>query len=224
MSVRVFFSFSTGLAVTLTVPAGTKQALLAHVEEVESILGLKRSKYKDNPVHWDHWDPEYRAGFPKVTDELLCETVESHNDWVRYTYRRFEEWSAHPVEGGEEITPEDATLFWHGFQELHVPPRRWTADYYRARMESLYEVMRGRESEGASFDVKALTPVQASAVIRIFEPYLDSHDLRLEAPHGHDYLASSYDGGYSWCDKCFRAMTPDDGACCRRRKCPLADR
>ena len=223
MSVQVFFAFSSGLAVTLKVPTGTKQALLTHVEEVEAILGLKRSKYKDNPVHWDHWDPEYRAGFPKVDDELLCKTVGSHNDWVRHTYRKFGEWSAHPVEGGEEITSEEAALFWHAFQELSVAPRRWTADYYRSRMESLYEVMRGRESEGVSFDVKALTPAQASAVIRIFEPFLDSHDLRLEAPHGHDYLASSYDGGYSWCDKCFRAMTPDDGACCPRRKCPLAD-
>jgi hypothetical protein len=41
-----------------------------------------------------------------------------------------------------------------------------------------------------TFDVKALTPARASAVIRLFDPYLNNHDLRLEAPLGHDYLVS----------------------------------
>lgn len=90
-------------------------------------------------------------------------------------------------------------------------------------MGSLYEVMRGRPSEGITFDVKALTPAQAGAVIRLFEQFLDTHDVRLEVPHGYDHLASSLDGGYQWCNKCFRPMAPEDGAGCRRRKCPLAD-
>lgn len=29
-----------------------------------------------------------------------------------------------------------------------------------------------------------------------FEPFLDTHDLRLEVPYGDDYLASPADGEY----------------------------
>ncbi len=223
MSFRVFFSFSTGLATPLKAPKGTKSALMEHVQRVESVLGLRRIEYHENPVRWDHFDPNFRDGFPDVANDLLCRTVEEHNEWVRRVYKRFGEWAAHPVEDGEEITPEEAAAFWHGFELLQVEPRRWTSDYYRARMESLYEVMRGRESEGVTFDAKPLSPAQAAAVVRIFDEYLDGHNLRLDVPHGRDYLASSTDGGYDWCDKCFHPMVPDDGASCRKRKCPLAD-
>jgi hypothetical protein len=121
------------------------------------------------------------------------------------------------------MTPNDAQEFWFGFQELEVAPARWTLDFYRNRMEHLYEVMRGKENEGVSFDVKALTPKQAAQVINLFSTYLDSHDLRLDVPKDRDYLASSYDGGYTWCDKCFAAIAEDGRGECRRRKCPLRD-
>ena len=87
-------------------------------------------------------------------------------------------------------------------------------------MEHLYEVMRGRKSEGVTFGEKALTTKQAAAVINIFSPYLDHDDRRLDVPNGYDYLASSYDGGYDWCEKC-GAMRPEDADACRKRKCPI---
>ena len=225
MSYHVFFGFSSGLAEPIRVPVGTKKSIIEHVEEVESVLGLKRTKYEDNPVHWDHWDPEYRNGFPSVEDKTLCETVQYHNGWVRSLYRDFAEWSEKPFKSskghrGEWITPKDAQKFWHGLVELRVSTDRWTADYYIARMEHLYEVMRGRESEGVTFGTKALTTKQAAAVINIFSPYLDHDDRRLDVPNGYDYLASSYDGGYDWCEKC-GAMRPEDADACRKRKCPI---
>jgi hypothetical protein len=227
MSYHVFFSFSSGLAQRLRVPAGTKQAIIEHVEEVEHVLGLKRTQFKDNPIHWDHWDQEFRAGFPSVEDELLCKTVSDHNAWVRGIYRDFAEWSKTPFKSGkgkkgEWITEKDAEKFWFGFQTLNVGPSRWTGDYYTERMESLYEVMRGRESEGCTFDAKPLTEKQAAAVINIFSPYLDSDDRRLDVPNGYDYLASSYDGGYTWCEKC-GPVHPDDEDGCSKRKCPLRE-
>lgn len=222
MSFHVFFDFSVGLAHSIKAPKGTLRSIMDHVEHVEGTLGLKRTRYEDNPVYWDSSDPAYRSGFPDVPDDTLCKTVEEHNDWVRRLYQRLDEWREKPPADAETITPEDAQKFWHGLQRLDVKPARWTMEYFRARMESLYEIMRGRENEGVTFGAKSLTPQQAAAVIRIFDQYLDRHDLRLDVPDGHDYLASSYDGGYDWCEQCGKAKHPDDGAACRKRKCPLA--
>lgn len=220
MSVQVYFEFSTGLECPLWAPVGTKAAIISHVEEIEAALGLKRVKYLDNPVHWDHFDADYRAGFPKVGDETLCKTIGEHNHWVRRLYGDMMTWSKTAADGLEEITPADATEFWHGLTQLTVQPDRWTGDYYRNRMDHLYEVLRGHDSEGVSFDAKGLTPKQAGAVIGLFEQFLDPGDHRLEVPNGHDYLASSGDGGYVWCEKCGPAH-PDDVDGCRKRKCPI---
>ena len=208
--------------------------MLEHVEEIEKTLGLTREKYLENPVHWD----SFKRDFTKIDDEILCKAVEEHNAWVRDCYKKIAHWAEHPFEIGkghqakgldaaypigwesETLTPDDAKEFWHGFEMLVVPSAKWTSEYYVARMESLYEVMRGRESEGVSFDEKPLTPKQAAAVIRIFDQYLDDHDMRLDVPNGHDYLASSYDGGYEWCEKC-GAVSPDDANSCSKKKCPI---
>jgi hypothetical protein len=227
MSYHVFFGFSSGLAKPIRVPVGTKKAIIEHVKEVESVLGLKRTQYEKNPIHWDYFDSQFMNGFPGVDDEVLCKTVSYHNAWVRGIYRDFAEWSKTPFKSskdhkGEWITPKDAEKFWHGFQTLGVGSSRWTGDYYTERMESLYEVMRGRESEGCTFDAKPLTEKQAAAVINIFSPFLDHDDRRLDVPNGYDYLASSCDGGYDWCEKC-GAMRPEDADACRKRKCPLRE-
>jgi len=224
MSYEVFFDFAQGLAAPLKVPTGTKKRLLEHVLEIEGLLALKRSKYEDNPVHWDHFDENYKKGFPNVTDDdALCNAIQGHNEWVVRTYREFGEWSEKPVAEGEIITPDEAQEFWHGFQRLTVPLNRWSANYYRNRMEHLYEVMRGRPNEGNDFDEKPLTVRQAAQVINLFSEYLDTGDLRLDVPNGYDYLASSTDGGYDWCEKCGPvhpdAWTEERG--CGKRKCPL---
>lgn len=237
MSFHVFFSFSSGLSSPLSVPKGTKQSYIEHVERVENTLGLKRTKYKNNPQNWCG----FKRDLSKIDDNVLCETVLAHNDWVRDCYDNFGFWSKHPFTVGkghqdagpnraypigleaEQITPEDAQLFWHGFETLDVPVEKWTREYYVNRMEHLYEVMRGRDSEGVSFDVKPLTEKQAAAVVRIFCQYLDAHDMRLDVPRDRDYLASSHDGGYDWCEKCCRAVHPDDTGHCTKKKCPLRE-
>lgn len=227
MSFHVFFAFSTGLAATLRVPKGTTSSLIEHVATVERTLGIKRTKHgkgKDAAIAWDHWDEPFKRGFPDIDDKLLCETAEAHNRWVRWQYDRFAEWSEKPVRGGEKMTPKAARQFWPGLEILKVDPDRWTRDYYVARMEELYEAMRGRAhgAAGMTLDAKPLTPRQCSAVINLFDQYLDAHDMRLDVPKGHDYLASSYDGGYDWCTKC-GAVTPEDGDSCNKRKCPLRE-
>lgn len=224
MSVKVFFNFSLGLEQPLVAPKGTLASIIAHVEEVEEALGLKRMEVGTDDPHlaWDHWDERWRKGFPDVDDKVLCETIGNHNDWVRSLYNKFGGWFNSPVENGEIITPDDAKQFWHGLQTLTVRPDRWSADYYRARMEHCFEVLRGRENEGVSFDAKALTPAQAGAVIHLFETFLDPEDARLECPKDRDYLADSDE--YDWCAKC-GAVMPDDVDNCRKRKCPvLAER
>lgn len=222
MSFHVFFSFSVGLAAPLMVPKGTKAAILAHVREVERVLGLTVEKplHADDPPHWNHWSKTWREGFPEVDDKTLCSTVEGHNAWVQSLYDQIAGWSDSPVADGEELTPADAREFWQGLTILKVDPPRWTREFYRARMEELYEAMRGRPTAGMTFDAKPLSQRQAASVFNLFEQYLDRHGLDLEVPKGEDYLASSYDGGYEWCEKC-GAVTPEYGDACSKRKCPL---
>jgi ribosomal protein L40E len=216
MSFHVFFSFSRGLSGPITAPIGTLARIIQHVEEVERTLRLERTQFQDNPVHW-----EWRGWPPTdLDDKILCQTVEDHNRWVERLYDRIADWAKKPVEDGEMISPEDAKTFWHGLQRLEVPVIRWTGDYYRARMDTIYEVMRGRSQEGITFGEKALTPKQAGAVIRLFEGYLDPQDLRLEVPKGCDRLASSYWGEYDWCERC-GAVLPDYSENCRKRGCPV---
>lgn len=216
MSYHVFFSFSQGLSRPIVAPKGTLAKLIQHVEAVEKTLQLERMQFGENPVHW-----EWRGWPPAdLDDKVLCQAVEDHNRWVERLYDRMAEWAEKPVDDGETIAPDDAKTFWHGLQRLEVPVSRWTGDYYRTRMETLYEVMRGRPSEGITLDTKALTPTQAGAVIRLFENYLDPQDLRLEVPKGCDHLASSYHAEYDWCERC-GAVLPEHAENCRKRACPV---
>jgi hypothetical protein len=215
MSFFTYFDLAAGLSASLHVPNGTLEAIHVHVAEVETALGLETEQYLDNPPHWKTTKPT-----KKISAEDYCKLADEHNDWVRRLYDHFTQWSKNPVDDGEELTPEQAKTFWHALTFLEVPPEQWTADYYRGRMEHLYEVMRGRESEGVTFDAKALTEKQAAAVIRVFDQFLDPDDLRLDVPNGRDYLASSSDGGYDWCEKC-GPMVWEDAMQCRKRGCPL---
>lgn len=196
MSYHTFFSFSTGLRCDVVAPAGTLARWQSHVKDVEATLGLKAERYQDNAAHWQSTD------FVGVADDVACRTVADHNRWVRLVYERLGSWMESPVDGGETITPAAMDAIWHGLEILDVEPGRWTPEYYRERSEHLYAVMRGRPSEGVTMDAEPLTERQAAAVTRLFSEFLDAGDLRLAVPVGHDHLASSYDGGYTWCEHC----------------------
>lgn len=211
MSFHVFFGMSNGLSKPIRAPRGTLQEIRDHVAHVEAELGITWSKYQDNP---EHWNP--MSQWASVDDEVLCREAERHNRYVRWLYDRLEEWDEKSPADGEEITPEQAAEFWRGLELIDVPLERWTSEYYCDRMQALYEVMRGREAEGMTFDAKPLSVKQAAAVIRIFDQYLDAHDMQLDVPRGHDYLASSVDGGYEWCDKCGAPIHPDEE--CRHQR------
>lgn len=247
MSYCVFFSFSEGLSSSLLVPQGTLRALQDHVAWVEEKLKINVEEY-GGKTRWKSLSHPFGDG---VDDGTLCEVARTHNAEVRWLYGKFEEWSEaksqkkapegvwvrssfrdeppwrfqaygfHEFPPPEELTPEQAQTFWRGLQEISVPTSRWTRGFYVDRMQHLYEVMRGRENEGVTFNArKCLSPKQAAAVVELFSAYLDDHDMRLDVPNGYDYLASSYDGGYDWCEKC-GPTHPDDVGGCRKKACPL---
>lgn len=214
MSYHVFFGFAAGIKKTLKVPKGTKASIEQHIEEIESTLNIKREKYKNNPATWAHND------FKDIGDKLLCNMAEEHNDWVRRVYYMLGKYSNSPAKGGELLGPRAFAKYLPALTTIEVKPQRWTGDYYTNRMQALYEVMRGRESEGIFPEDKPLTERQAANVIRLFSEFLDTDDRRLDIPKGRDYLASSYDGGYEWCEKC-GAITYEDSQHCTKRSCPL---
>ena len=215
MSYSVFFSFSSGLAGPLKVPKGTLKEIADHVEWVERTLDMQ-SPGGGSIWHWFN----LRDACTRATMETLCEVATEHNQFVRRLYTDFGKWSETPVKGGETLTAAKAKRFWDALTEIKVPVEKWTPDYYVGRMEHVYEVLRGRGTEGVTFDAKALTTEQAAAVINVFSTFLDDDDRRLDVPKGCDYLASSYDGGYEWCEKC-GAVLPEDADTCQKRKCPI---
>jgi hypothetical protein len=215
MSFHVFFDMSTGLSKDIKVPKGTIRSILDRIESTQRELGYEFVQYKDNPKYWNK---KVKDG---VSDKVLCNIAEQHNTFVRILHHDLEEWSENPPNGEiETITPEESAKFWYGLTIIEVPAARWTGDYYTARMQAVYAAMRGIESEGMVYDSKPLTTKQAADVINLFAPYLDLEDRRLEVPKGRDYLASSYDGGYTWCEKC-GAITEEDAEQCKKRKCPI---
>ena len=224
---HVFFSLSSGLAGPLQVPTGTLDRLVKHVQHMETTLGLTPTRYKSNPPHWSHRDKLSPPKAQDLTDEEFCTLLSHHNDWVRRTHREFGEWYQNPVEDGEVITPDDVMTFWQGLTLLDVPVERWTGPYYTDRMEHLYEVLRGRESEGVTLGSDPLTTQQAGAVVRLLEQYLDPGDHRLEVCRGRDHLTSSETEGYMWCDQCGDAVHPDDFddalVRCSNTRCPLLE-
>lgn len=247
MSERVYFSMSTGLSATVRVPRGTLAKITEHVERVERLLHLERVYSEraerlafigEPPEPRDPSQPPSpawwcRTDFSGVPDDVLCDTADSHNAWVRRFYDDLAVWSlwdpaavradallvgdydgpvAEPAAepDTEDLTPELASTFWHGLELIEVPPRRWTSDYYLRTMRHLYEVLRGRPSDGVELDAKALSAKQAGAVISLFEKYLQparsGHDL--EVILGQDQLASRELGEYVWCPT-HGAVDPD---------------
>lgn len=216
MAYKSFFIFASGLSAPLSVPIGTFKSITDHVGWVESELDMK---VPGGGSKW-HWF-NVRDAVERADAEKVCAVAKEHNEFVRRLYMNFGIWSSAPVENGEQLTPEQAQTFWEAIETfIEVPTEKWTERHYRERMDHLYEVMRGRESEGVTFDENALTERQAAQVVNLFSTFLDSHDLRLDVPNGRDYLASSSDGGYEWCEKC-GPMDSDDVPDCCKRGCPL---
>jgi len=222
MGYFTYFSFAAGLEKPIWVEKGAIQRMLDHVAEIEKALNLTREKYLDNPEHWTRESKK----FVGIDDDKLCAVVSRHNRYIRAFYDQLAECSKKGKRPNtERLTPKKAQEFWHALDELHVEPGRWSADYYREEMERIYEVMRGRETDGVSFNAKKpLTPEQADAVICLFSEFLDSHDIRLAVPVGHDRLASSYDGEYDWSSTC-GAIDSDEfehhGSTCRKKDCDV---
>lgn len=216
MSFRVYFDMSTELSKPITVQKGTLAKIEEDIHRTEEGLGLEIGQYKDNPPHWKSTEPK-----EGVSDETYCQIVESHNRFISWLYKHLEACSEKPFFDGEVITPKQSSKFWHGLQTIKVPVKRWSRDYYVARMEEMYEALRGR-GEDYSLNSKALTERQAADVICLFGQWLDTHDCRPDVPKGHDYLATSDDGGYYWCEKC-GAVTEQDAENCTKRKCPIKE-
>lgn len=216
MSFKVFFDFSTGLSVPLHVPIGTYKRMMSQVANTEAVLGIEREEYYGE-IRWNHWPLVKKAS--EISDDLYCKAVEEHNATVRWFYSKLQDASCKVAsKTTEELTPEMAKDFWLGLAQLTVPTERWSKEYYRSRMEAIYECLRGRESEGMTFDSEALSPRQAACVIVMFSQWLDRGDIRLDLKKGEDKLSSSYLGEYEWCSGCGAVdaseITWDDEADC----------
>lgn len=219
MSYKAFFMFSSGISKPMRVPPGTISEMTEHIKCVERVLNIKRVySIQDLRNPCGHWDTR---GLKDIDDKTLCEWAEKHNRQVEWFYYLLKRCSESPPAEFEELTPEVASSIWPGLEMIHVEAHRWTRDYYQARMEAFYSVMRGNEEEGITFDEEPLSIRQAAAVIRLFAEYLDKHDIRLDVPRDRDYLASSDDGGYDWCDTCGCAVVLEDAIFCETEGCAL---
>jgi len=196
MSFAVFFDFSTGFKCDLYFEPGTYERVLSRIRETEQQLGITRETY-NGQCRWTR-HPLVAQDTP---DDVYCRAVEKHNATVRWFYAECTKAPKQP-EGGrtEKISPEMAAELFIGLEQITVPPELWTDDYYRARMESMYDTLRGRPSEGMTFDSDALSVKQARDVIVLFSQYLDTHDIRLDVCKGQDWLTES--AGYFWCSQC----------------------
>jgi hypothetical protein len=216
MKFHTYFAFTNGLTESVHVPLGTLQELRNNFKAVEKALGCT--------IPESTWEKNINPPQPQF-DEVLCGSVDRHNKAVIRFYGLVGAKLEQSV-GTEVITPEIAATFWKQLKIIELSPKFWSEDYYRDRMEHLYEVLRGRESEGVTTWSNAkLTPTQAANVINLIASYLEPKhsDLRLDVPKGHDYLASSYDGGYEWCDRCKSAIADSDIGDCKNRRCPLVE-
>ena len=210
MSFKLFFDLAVSFERPIAVPVGTHKKILKQIESVESELGYTREKYLDNP--W-HWRETLKDG---VSGETFCEVVKGHNAFVRSLYDSFQKWVAEKPGGETEIiTVKQSRDFFPGLKQLSVPYEKWSEDYFEEKLENLYEIIRGRDQEGVSFDAEPLSEEQAGKVILLLHEYIVGHkrfSKNYDVPHGCDYLADSEDT--AWCEQMGWCVHPDDiGGC-----------
>lgn len=193
MSYQVLFALSSGLMKPLHVTNGKLERIFKHQDWIEGELEVELDEWKGE-TRWarspagDHLD-----------DETFCTIASGHNRWVLKLYNDMVVWSEHPVEGGDVITLEDAKRFWRCLRRIDIPMARWTEDHYRREMKVMYEVLRGRPTDGIIPGGTPLTIEQATNVIILFS-FIDPGDQRLDVCEGHDEL--SHTDEYCWCEKC----------------------
>lgn len=205
MSFKVFFDLSTGFKCDLYFRPGTFDRVHQTINSTERRLGIRREYYRGVC----RWKSRPLVN-PQTSDTEYCDAVEEHNATVHWFYDACCKATTKPTETlTEKITPKMAQNLFIGLRQLDVPPERWTREYYQARMDSIYETLRGRQSEGMSLNSDPLTIEQARDVIVLFSQYLDRYDIRLDVCRGEDTLTDSYSDGYFWCTKC-GAVNYDD--------------
>jgi hypothetical protein len=209
MSYHVFFSFSTGVSKTLTVPKGTRERIWSEIKLTEEILGLQRTPTftlegeKPRPG-WRWHQPAadiLRTAGPAVDTKLpqwwlidrdrdakieqMAGQVREHNAFVRRLYEDFETWCKKKPDGKtEKISPAQSVEFWGGLATLDLPRTLWTKDHFRAHMEHLLELLTKGESDGVYLGCKPFSLKQADALINLFEAELDQwgYDMRFSVP------------------------------------------
>lgn len=196
--------------------------------ETEVYLGARRlcRRAKGDGTFYHSDEPG-----PSVTDEVFCDTVAEHMRWYHSFYQLMAKLHKEPLTEGEVMTEADASDFWHGLHAIRVPVERWTTEYFKNRMTEMYEIMRGRSTEG--YHVKAFTPQQASTVIWLVTEFLGIHkdDVDPEVPFeiGQRGRLTQLDelvfrDDYEYCDSGngFKGCGPiTNPRACRKKKCPL---
>jgi len=220
VSFKLFFDLAESFMEPIMVPAGTYKKILNQIESVENELGFKREKHEDNQWHWQETLKD------DVSDATFCEVVWSHNAFVRSLHDNLRKWAAEKPDGETEIiTVEQSRDFFPGLRQLSVPYERWTEDYFEEKLENIYDIMRGRNRDGVSFDAEPLSEEQAAGVVLLFQEYIVGHERfpkNYDVPRGCDYLADSEDT--AWCEQMGFCVHPNDvGECdgCNVEKCDI---
>jgi hypothetical protein len=213
-SYTTYFTLCAGLKKPAHVPVGFIEGIEKRAKRISMKLSLKAPS-----LHG--WVSSVERALTEFVPDGILDEISSHNDFVRilHGYLSSEAEQEKLQRQSQISTPLSRVIEEEEFggilpylQIISIPPAAWKEETYRSAMESLYETLRGRD-DGVSLDEgEELTPKQAAFVINIISEWLEpsGSDLRLDVPDGYDYLASSYDGGYDWCDKCCKAIAESD--------------
>lgn len=139
----------------------------------------------------------------------------------------------------EELTPETFKEY-IGFlrQRIEWPREFWSREYWMDYLTHIWKVLGGDESRGIELGCEPLSFEQRKAMLWLIEGEQDQwgYDSRAEQPLDENDepcgdLASSYDGGYDYCDGpgCGRPYHPDYSlrkcnACPQKMKCGLREK
>lgn len=206
-------------------PEGEKQRPGWHWSSTERSMLDKAGPPVDREQN--HWWLQDRERDERIS--RISSVVRAHNDRVRGLYEDITKWQEKKWKRGEveKITPKMANEFWGGLTFLDLPRELWTREHFVDHMEHLYVLLSTGSSRGQNLDCPPFDGDQTSALINVFEDELDQwgFDCRFEVPldenlKRYDFLASSYDGGYDWCEDCGPIYS--DAFFQRCRVCPAA--
>lgn len=189
-------------------PEGEKQRPGWHWHHTEKNMLEMAGHPADKGVH-QYWllDRERES---RIASMALA--VRLHNQEIEWLYNDLRKWSEKEKwkrGEAETITVKQSREFWGGLTMLELPKELWDREHYTDHMDHLHTLLTTGESRGVILDCPPFNPEQTEALISLLDGELDQwgFDARFSIPldenlKPYNLIASSYDGGYDWCEKC----------------------